>query len=1745
MLTQQLDKHRRDVATVENREARVSSLLFDPKQAAKWDPSQMLDLGLNGFSALCSQKPGLRKYQDALFSNAIGSDSRKERHMLGKAENEALDEALNGLIRAMGGLLLDPNAHKVLEYLIRRFRVHTRNVDALISALLPYHETAFFTKMVCVPLQVVDTPWRFLVTVQKKKHSVTRQHLVKLGMSNPELVKTIAQSGLPRNGSLASPQAVAFYAVYLVEFLQVARSEETVSSLLPYILEGLKQTSHSDLQIASCAVLSALAQFTFLASSSAISLLNMLARRVLQASHSSVVAHLLKTASTIFYRQREMDVSFRLPEKFVTRLWSPDVDQGLVLEGLHACDPCALVGEVIRLTTSTPPLNADLDLLGGLVAELEMTQSRLRFVLKCLLTLKHAAQDVVPLIRTLSRKWPTFMDFVLNDTRHGQTSLLSAHAVFLEQECFSPESGLIKHAPLTVGGDVKSLVLALREPNLQVSALQRCLEGVDQEVVSVLLCVAEDGVVHDPLLFRDLLEGESTFELALEVGLAMLPLTASALQEGILQELALRLAQEADIIPHASFVMACFHASQFEGELLPLFSGLLLRLVAIHHLPALEFLGTHWKVAQWRKLKKKKKLDVSLMEMASLDEAYCLRIIKSCHVDALPLALGLLKHQEVQISTSLQVGCGVFMEQILTQHPSTREMVLQGLLELSSPMFHTLKPVLQDVLAPADAALCSMLLRASASAQPVKQTRSLRLLKSLLMSKSQTLREQDVLAYLLVALSAPEEDIRTSACTVGQLVQEAAFFPSLKAKPDIQRDATAVFGLVASSEGTLQRALLLPSLQEEVQTSAPLALTLLNCVLLVKDASLCLDAFFPKPASAQVVDTLKLVVDHQCCMPSMAVVDFCVEHHPKALLLPSLKDVAASSRAVFDKLCAFAVENDKLVHVIAALPLSFSMISPLMLDKEEDMYLSVVGECLKRYSGVKLGWIHTTTLKKRCFQVLQALVKENSRHFAIDLYLCVLTRHPFSHKGMQALVAQVFASTDNRTRLSCVRCLVTNSPNGLLGLLKVQDPSWSGSHVLQLVKTALPALDVVQDSVPLMQALVSLLMEPESDSIEAAHWDVVMHLMRLPLAYQVVVCLVQAHERSLLVCSRVLGQAWPQSGAQQCLVLESLVQFPACWPFINWHLSSKSFVQAFETEAALNNEEEEEFLRIMNLLNLVLVQIQAQEADVLLDISDKIASMCSVPMFVSVVGQLLQNSEDNATRRMALRQLSHKVREQHTLWDQQEVHLVLGLLDTLKPSLDVANLDPDLEDAYAETQTALLAIHILADSLCEAQPHAFQGLLSVLVHKTLQPALHLSTPTAGQACLTIGVFLQHLGIHAVQELNALCPLLLQAAESPADDGLVKESAVIVMKHLLQALGAFVSPFLQQICTVALQTDSESGQALTLELKDRVEPRLLLPALKEVLFTAIEAGHAEEVLRGFELLGLVLDKLDAKTLEMHIDVLISIMVWTLEHARVGLEEEECVMLEEDYYGPCLASMALLMNETRLKEMFGLMVENCVDKQEMQVMSLLHAVLVLGKQLRSLFVPFLNQAMDTILQTLTVSFEDSKKPEERKKKRKLASPLTVGVQQRAIQCLTLFFKYGVVEEDDLAKFLGPILDQLRGLQVDAGLYTTPCLAGLCVCLLNDYNEDTNAMWQTLHHRLLLLLKHQAWEVKMVALQTVQACFMAVGEEYLVLLPETLPFLAELLEDPREDIVHLAQQTVGVLSDLSGEDITSFLK
>ena len=85
--------------------------------------------------------------------------------------------------------------------------------------------------------------------------------------------------------------------------------------------------------------------------------------------------------------------------------------------------------------------------------------------------------------------------------------------------------------------------------------------------------------------------------------------------------------------------------------------------------------------------------------------------------------------------------------------------------------------------------------------------------------------------------------------------------------------------------------------------------------------------------------------------------------------------------------------------------------------------------------------------------------------------------------------------------------------------------------------------------------------------------------------------------------------------------------------------------------------------------------------------------------------------------------------------------------------------------------------------------------------------------------------------------------------------------------------------------------------------------------------------------------------------------------------------------------------------------------------------------------------------------------------------------------------------------------------------------------------------DSLWKPLNYQILLKTRDSSPKVRFAALITVLALAEKLSENYIVLLPESILFLAELMEEECEEVQHQCQKTIQQLETILGEPLQSY--
>jgi U3 small nucleolar RNA-associated protein 10 len=127
-------------------------------------------------------------------------------------------------------------------------------------------------------------------------------------------------------------------------------------------------------------------------------------------------------------------------------------------------------------------------------------------------------------------------------------------------------------------------------------------------------------------------------------------------------------------------------------------------------------------------------------------------------------------------------------------------------------------------------------------------------------------------------------------------------------------------------------------------------------------------------------------------------------------------------------------------------------------------------------------------------------------------------------------------------------------------------------------------------------------------------------------------------------------------------------------------------------------------------------------------------------------------------------------------------------------------------------------------------------------------------------------------------------------------------------------------------------------------------------------------------------------------------------------------------------------------------------------------------------------------------------------------------------------------GEAGEAAVAAIGGPLPDSVTDV---AGM------AAVGALLAGALSTGSDLSWKPVHHSVLVATRKGGVRGKLLALGLLSRLVASLQEEYLVLLPEALPFIAELLEDPDAAVEGAVQGLVAQLEKVSGESLQQYLK
>uniref|UniRef100_A0A8C5UIS2 HEAT repeat-containing protein 1 n=1 Tax=Malurus cyaneus samueli TaxID=2593467 RepID=A0A8C5UIS2_9PASS len=623
--------------------------------------------------------------------------------------------------------------------------------------------------------------------------------------------------------------------------------------------------------------------------------------------------------------------------------------------------------------------------------------------------------------------------------------------------------------------------------------------------------------------------------------------------------------------------------------------------------------------------------------------------------------------------------------------------------------------------------------------------------------------------------------------------------------------------------------------------------------------------------------------------------------------------------------------------------------------------------------------------------------------------------------------------------------------------------------------------------------------------------------------------------------------------------------------FLSQLLSSQNFVKKIvECEETEELQELEQRLleEVLHYINTVASSVEgnvdkptAKFWRVLLskcyDMLDKVNALLPTETFIPVIGGLMMN-ELPSVRRKAMDLLNNKV-QQRTKWQKSQILQLLELVPELIAIVKCRRNEEEEEQAI-NRQTALFSLKLLCKGFGTENPAPFVPVLKTAID--LISSEKEEKNVMGSALLCIAEVTCTLKAQAIPQLPRLMPALLKTLKSKKElvsNEIYLLSAVTALLKVAETLPHFLSPYLLECLLQVVRLEkivAEFGPSSQISIRvaslktilaTRLAPRILLPAVTKC--------YSEVVHTRKNCLGPLMNILKEHIVCMEKEHLIShqpeltaffmkVLDFRTEHAEDDLEEVGKI---EAYIIDCLISMVMKLSEASFRPLFFKLFDWSKTESTLKDRLLtFHRIAdCIADKLKGLFTLFAGHLVKPFAETLNQvnisktdeAFFDSDNNTEK-------SCLLLQFTTDCLHKLFLFDTQKFLSKERAETLMQPLVDQLENVlggdekfQERVTAHLIPCIAQFSVAMADD------SLWKPLNYQILLKTRHNSPKVRFAALLALIEVAQKLKENYLVLLPESIPFLAELMEDECEEVEQQCQKTIQQLEVILGEPLQSY--
>ncbi|KAL1500856.1 hypothetical protein ABEB36_006280 [Hypothenemus hampei] len=548
------------------------------------------------------------------------------------------------------------------------------------------------------------------------------------------------------------------------------------------------------------------------------------------------------------------------------------------------------------------------------------------------------------------------------------------------------------------------------------------------------------------------------------------------------------------------------------------------------------------------------------------------------------------------------------------------------------------------------------------------------------------------------------------------------------------------------------------------------------------------------------------------------------------------------------------------------------------------------------------------------------------------------------------------------------------------------------------------------------------------------------------------------------------------------------------------------------------------------------------------DLLDGVNDLLSPKMFLLVVRGLLAHSMVMVKKR-ALELLNTKLQNNRVIFNDPDIFSLINPIFSIIETCRQNDVSPEQE---ALIQTALLSLKLIVKVWGPTDPEKFVKPLEFVSNFMNVEKLHGNVLASVILCVTeMGVVLRG---HALASLPHFMPAFLAIVKKQKHQetsGPLLLSVVTAINRVIESFAPFLSPYLPKLLNESAILISKWGQSQQSQLTAKligikkkiasaVPARLLIPIIDDCYDNLMKKSYFNALVCLVAILEEQLVGMQSSEVAGHITELSNFFLKALDFRKgSSTHDMDEVYLVESQVVKTLTSFTLKLSESSFRPFYLKLFDWAVRSGNSErLITFYHLSYSIGQSLRGLFVLFsrsiLNNVSEILKNIASGYFEDENKK--------------ILLLEFVLKTLQVIFTYDNNKTfnnrerfqllmEHLVNLLDTNLDGLEALMKRNENLITPTI----VLFVQAVGDD--GLWKEINYQILLKMRNSTVEIRLIALHCVLEMVLKLKENFMPLLPETIPFLAELLEDDDERVEKMCQTAIREMEKVLGEPLQKY--